>query len=224
MSIASIKQAREDKYQRSRFEPAAQSEWVNENYYDLDNILATECDIIFNFDTDTPKELFPLINQPKQDVISLRGVNLPIKIWQLSALRFCGSPILPSDYRSQVIESLRVGSSVAKLTEGRDMFYEKGCAIYRYFQSNEAKRISNDLLNTLLHRSKQIFKRTLETQSTVNLRFSRMELSIYEQGSIHGAATAQLAKEHSKTQAKLSAKLQTLHLDLWLFSVLFIFD
>lgn len=58
MSIASIKQAREAKYQRCRFDPTAQSEWVNENYYDLDNILVTERDITFNFDSDTPRGLF----------------------------------------------------------------------------------------------------------------------------------------------------------------------
>jgi hypothetical protein len=58
MSIASLKQTREAKYQRARFDPAAQSEWVNENYYDLDNIMVTERDVIFNFDQDTPRGLF----------------------------------------------------------------------------------------------------------------------------------------------------------------------
>lgn len=57
MSLASLKQEREAKYQRSNFDPAAQSQWANENYYDLDCILVGERDVNFNFDPDTPRGL-----------------------------------------------------------------------------------------------------------------------------------------------------------------------
>lgn len=201
MSIASLKQSREAKYQRLPFDPAARSYWANENYYDMDDILVTGRDTNFIFDQDTPKglffkcstyyllihlhlnlDLFPLINQPRQTTIPPRGINLPIKMWQLQALRFCGTIILPDDYKSLLIESIRVGANVAKLTEKKDFFYEKGYVIARYLSAAEAKRVSSDLLNTLLHRSKYIFLRTLDLQSTANLKFSNLELCIYNKG------------------------------------------
>jgi hypothetical protein len=55
MSILSLKQAREAKYQRIPFDPAVRAQWANENYYELDNILVSERDVLFTFKEDTPE-------------------------------------------------------------------------------------------------------------------------------------------------------------------------
>lgn len=54
MSIASIRQAREAKYQRISFGTAVQAQWAHETYYDMESILAGERDVHFNFDQTTP--------------------------------------------------------------------------------------------------------------------------------------------------------------------------
>jgi hypothetical protein len=58
MSIASIRQSNEERYQRHTLASNSQATWTYENYYDLDDILATNEHVLYHFEPETPKGMF----------------------------------------------------------------------------------------------------------------------------------------------------------------------
>uniref|UniRef100_A0A914M847 DNA replication complex GINS protein PSF3 n=1 Tax=Meloidogyne incognita TaxID=6306 RepID=A0A914M847_MELIC len=143
---------------------------VNEDYYDLDSILAMKANVHCVFESGTPLEIFPLIGQKLPEAITeVKTHQTVVPVWLLSAgigdiCRFN----LPNSYNKISSDVIAAGSNAGKLEATRIVarqhyFYLLGIFLCRYLNTSEAKRISTTLLDGFTSRIGQIISLAVDT-------------------------------------------------------------
>uniref|UniRef100_A0A914LSR9 DNA replication complex GINS protein PSF3 n=1 Tax=Meloidogyne incognita TaxID=6306 RepID=A0A914LSR9_MELIC len=143
---------------------------VNEDYYDLNSILAMKANVHCVFESGTPLEIFPLIGQKlPQSINEGKTHQTVVPVWLLSAgigdiCRFN----LPNAYNKINSDVIAAGATAGKLEATRIVarqhyFYLLGIFLCRYLNTSEAKRISITLLEAFSSRIGQIISLAVDT-------------------------------------------------------------
>ncbi|CAK5058292.1 unnamed protein product [Meloidogyne enterolobii] len=143
---------------------------VNEDYYDLDSILAMKANIHCVFESGTPLGIFPLIGQKLPEAIDEGKVHQTVvPVWLLSAgigdiCRFN----LPNAYNKINSDVIAAAANTGKLETTRIVarqhyFYLLGIFLCRHINTTEAKRISTTLLDGFTSRIGQIISLAVDT-------------------------------------------------------------
>nr|CAD2127980.1 unnamed protein product [Meloidogyne enterolobii] len=138
---------------------------VNEDYYDLDSILAMKANVHCVFESGTPLEIFPLIGQKLPEEGKTHQTVVPV--WLLSAgigdiCRF-NLPNAFNKINSDVIAAGSKKLEATRIVARQRYFYLLGIFLCRYLNTSEAKRISTTLLDGFTSRIGQIISLAVDT-------------------------------------------------------------
>uniref|UniRef100_A0A914C6L5 DNA replication complex GINS protein PSF3 n=1 Tax=Acrobeloides nanus TaxID=290746 RepID=A0A914C6L5_9BILA len=154
---------------------------VDEDYYDVNSILAINSNVAVVFRKDTPKELFSLIGQKAPDSIPEKGFKTEVPAWFLPGLGLNVS--VPRIFNPSNRDALRADAKTFNFTaiENGRHFYKLGMHLSRQVGGNQGKEIAGALLDSFNQRCEKIVRESVDPSRKPE-KFDEAEKKIFETG------------------------------------------
>uniref|UniRef100_A0A7E4UZL1 DNA replication complex GINS protein PSF3 n=1 Tax=Panagrellus redivivus TaxID=6233 RepID=A0A7E4UZL1_PANRE len=138
---------------------------VEEDYYNLDDIMATRATIACTFSQKTPSEFFPLIGQRAPDAITEKGFKTEAPSWMICALN--GQEVecdlhIPRAFTETIRNGLLAEPELVNLSELCSYFYLYGIRISNLINGTNGHDLAECLLLVFMKRSGMIYNKVVD--------------------------------------------------------------
>uniref|UniRef100_F1KZV1 DNA replication complex GINS protein PSF3 n=1 Tax=Ascaris suum TaxID=6253 RepID=F1KZV1_ASCSU len=128
------------------------SQEVDEDYYNLNDIVACSSNVSCSFTKYTSKEIFPLIGQKAPDSVNEKGFKAEIPLFMAQALRRSCLIHLPKAFNTATQQVLQANAKSVDLQSLHQHFYRLGTHLALTIEGEEGRLLAETLLNTFVQR------------------------------------------------------------------------
>ncbi|CAD5231116.1 unnamed protein product [Bursaphelenchus xylophilus] len=158
--------------------------WVEEDYLDLDDIIASHTHVQCLLGPQTTKEVLPYAQIHPNTTIPPRGIKGNISVWLLKDLPFA-ELVMPTTYTAASKQILQAGPWVLNFETDKRFFYELGLHIADVLRNDgrnhHAQELIKVLRDTYVARQKRIFPLTVDKDSRPT-KLSQLEARLFFKG------------------------------------------
>ncbi|KAI1726438.1 DNA replication complex GINS protein psf3 [Ditylenchus destructor] len=177
--------------------------YVDEDYYDLNVIMATNANVKCIFDNRTPLDIFPLVGQKAPSKISDEGLQTEMPAWIVPAISYNCTVVIPPTYSAISRESIRANNHATHFDALRRHFYVFGVYIAKLTNIEDGQHIIQSLMAAFTQRIGWILGQSLKMNAKLN-NMDEFERKIFNVGQ---AAEIQMSNwMHCTNSERKSAK------------------
>ncbi|KAH7726735.1 Protein Y65B4BR.8 [Aphelenchoides avenae] len=151
----------------------------DEEYFDIDDIMATCSTLKCNFNSKTPKEFFPMIGARAPETITEKGYEVAVPTWMIEAVEQVCTPKVPKEFGSDFFNILNACATNVNLDTTQRYFYILGRHVSQLVHGTETRfLIAEGILSTFNQRVAWIVTKALNPNQKPD-RMDEIEKKIF---------------------------------------------
>uniref|UniRef100_A0A914HMG5 Ubiquitin-like modifier-activating enzyme 5 n=1 Tax=Globodera rostochiensis TaxID=31243 RepID=A0A914HMG5_GLORO len=131
---------------------------VEEDYFSLESIFASNTNISCTFESKTPLALFPLLGRKAPELISEKGHRANVPAWLIPAVDHICSFTVPTVYNAVNRDVIHAGAQAVNLEHLQRHYYTLGTFICKLVSGEQARHIALALLSAFTQRIGRIVR------------------------------------------------------------------